>query len=78
MVNGYAILAQSVIVAFIKKMVYFKPGEAEPPLLLTMPTYSTETEQSALLHGCNIVNIKARIVDESTATIYSYASSQLQ
>ena len=46
-------------------------------LIVTVPTYATVSAQKALLDACSIAGIEARIVDESTATMYNFAYEKM-
>ena len=45
---------------------------------VTVITSATELEQIAMLEACFIARINAILIDESTATIYSYANDKMK
>ena len=44
---------------------------------MTIPSYATKMAQKALLNACSITGMEAHLIDESTATIYSYVYDKI-
>ena len=54
-------------------MYRFLLKESSDEVLLTIPTYATNDQIKAYMDACKIAEVNARLIDESTAIVHSYA-----
>ena len=62
-----------ILAFFIKQLHLFLALEADAITAITVASCAHNKEREAILNACKIAEVKARIIDESRATVYSYA-----